>query len=88
MIKKISIAEKYVKNDDKIYIDISKIGKNKIFYDVIYKPNETNFLKTGKKLGNKIENGKMMFIYQALAAFKVWHGIQPKINNETVKILD
>ena len=77
-----------LKKDDKIYIDISKIGKNKIFYDVIYKPNETNFLKTGKKLGNKIENGKMMFIYQALAAFKVWHGIQPKINNETVKILD
>ena len=77
-----------LKNDEKIYIDISKIGKNKIFYDVIYKPSETNFLKTGKKLGHKTENGKMMFIYQALAAFKVWHGIQPEINNETIKILD
>ena len=25
---------------------------NKVFYDVIYNPRETNFLKTGKKRGN------------------------------------
>ena len=29
---------------------------------------------------------KLMFIYQALEAFKLWHGIEPKINNETLKI--
>ena len=77
-----------LKNDDKINLDISKIGNNKFFYDVIYKPNETNFLKVGKKLGNKTENGKMMFIYQALGAFKLWHGIQPDIDTEVIKILD
>ena len=77
-----------LKNEDNINLDISKVGKNKFFYDVIYKPNETNFLKTGKKLGNRTENGKMMFIYQALSAFKMWHGIQPKINTEVIKILD
>ena len=74
-----------LKNDDKIDLDI---GKNKIFYDVIYKPNETNFLKVGKKLGSRTENGKSMFIYQALASFKKWHGIQPEINREVIKILD
>ncbi len=77
-----------LKNDDKIDLDFSKVGKNKFFYDVIYKPNETNFLKVGKKLGNKTENGKMMFIYQALGAFKLWHGIQPDIDTEVIKILD
>ena len=77
-----------LKNDDKIDLDFSKVGKNKFFYDVIYKPNETNFLKVGKKLGNKTENGKMMFIYQALGAFKLWHGIQPDIDTEVTKILD
>ena len=77
-----------LKNEDKMNLDISKVGKNKFFYDVIYKPSETNFLKTGKKLGNRTENGKMMFIYQALGAFKIWHGIQPKINTEVIKILD
>ena len=77
-----------LKNEDKINLDESKIGKNKLFYDVIYKPNETNFLKVGKKMGNRIENGKSMFVYQAFAAFKIWHGIQPKINKEVIEILD
>ncbi len=77
-----------LKNDDKIDLDISNIGKDKIFYDVIYKPNETNFLKVGKKLGNRTINGKLMFVYQALGAFKIWHRIQPEINTEVIKILD
>ena len=77
-----------LKENDEINLDLSKIGKNKFFYDVIYKPNETNFLKIGKKQGNRIENGKLMFVYQALAAFNVWHGIQPEINNEVIKLLE
>jgi len=74
--------------DDKINLDFTKIGKNKLFYDVIYNPGETNFLKTGKQLGNTIQNGKLMFIYQAFLAFKLWHNVEPSINNETIKILD
>ena len=74
--------------DDKINLDFSKVGKNKLFYDVIYNPSETNFLNTGKKLGNIFENGKLMFIYQASLAFKLWHDIEPTISNETMKLLD
>ena len=74
--------------NDKLDLDFSKIGKNKFFYDLIYNPEETNFLKIGRKLGNKTENGRMMFIYQASAAFKIWHGINPKINQEIVKFLN
>ena len=74
--------------DDKMNLDFTKVGKNKLFYDVIYNPSETNFLSSGKKLGNKYENGKLMFIYQAFSAFKLWHGINPSINNETIKLLD
>ena len=74
--------------NDEINLDFSKVGQNKLFYDVIYNPHETNFLKIGKKLGNKIENGKSMFIYQASAAFKLWHGVNPELNNETFKLLD
>ncbi len=73
---------------DTIDLDFSKIGKNKLFFDVIYNPKETNFLNTGKKLGNITENGKFMFIYQASAAFEIWHGLQPKINNDVIKLLD
>ena len=77
-----------LKKEDKINLDFSKIGTDKFFYDVIYNPKETNFLKEGKKLGNKTENGKLMFIYQALLAFNVWHGIKPEINDEVINLLD
>ena len=72
---------------ESINLDFSKLGNNKLFYDVIYNPLETNFLKEGKKLGNRTENGKFMFVYQAFEAFKLWHGIEPSINNETLEIL-
>ena len=74
-------------NNEKINLDFSKVGKNKLFYDVIYNPAETNFLKEGKKLGNITENGATMFIYQASEAFKLWHGIEPAVNFETLKLL-
>ena len=74
--------------DDKIELDFSSVGNNKLFYDVIYNPSETNFLKIGKKLRNKCENGKLMFIYQAFSAFKLWHDVEPMINDETIKLLD
>ncbi len=75
-------------NNEKINLDFSSFGKNKLFYDVIYNPHETHFLKLGKQLGNMTENGKTMFIYQALEAFKLWHNIEPKVNEETYKILN
>ena len=74
-------------NNEKIDLDFSEVGKNKLFYDVIYNPPETNFLKVGKELGNITENGKTMFIYQASEAFKLWHGIEPEVNFETLKLL-
>ena len=77
-----------LKNDDQIKLDFSKTGSNKLFYDVIYNPNKTNFLSKGEELGNQTVNGKMMFIYQAQLSFKIWHGVLPKIDNETIKLLD
>tara|TARA_B100001559_G_C16491368_1_gene618577 strand:+ start:718 stop:1512 length:795 start_codon:yes stop_codon:yes gene_type:complete len=74
-------------NNEKINLDFSQVGKNKLFYDVIYNPAETNFLKEGKKLGNITENGATMFIYQAVQAFKLWHGVEPQVNFETLKLL-
>ena len=75
-------------NNEIINLNFSEIGENKLFYDVIYNPGVTNFLKEGKKLGNRSENGKLMFIYQAADAFRLWHGIEPIINNETIKFLE
>ena len=35
-------------------MDLNKFGNNKFFYDVIYNPSETTFLKEAKINGNKI----------------------------------
>ena len=74
-------------NKESINLDFSKFTNDKLFYDVIYNPAETNFLKEGKKFGNRTENGKLMFIYQAFEAFKLWHGIEPQINTNTLEII-
>ena len=74
--------------DDRIEIDFSSVGKDKLFYDVIYNSKETHFLKIGRKMGNKTENGKNMFIYQAYSAFNIWHGIQPNIDEKVTKLLN
>ena len=74
--------------DDEIKLDYENIGSNKFFYDVIYNPIQTKFLSKAKQFGNQIENGKMMFIYQAHQAFTIWHKIMPKIDDKTIKLLD
>ena len=75
-------------NNETINLDFSSLGHDKLFYDVIYNPHETNFLKKGKQLGYMTENGKTMFVHQALEAFKLWHKIEPKVNADTFKLLD
>ncbi len=75
-------------HNDEIKIDFSQIENNKFFYDVIYNPKETKFLKIAQKMGHKTENGKKMFIYQAAKAFQIWHGIQPEIEDQVIKLLD
>ena len=77
-----------LKKDDEIKLDYNDIGPNKLFYDVIYNPNQTRFLSKAKQFGNQVENGKMMFVYQAHQAFTLWHKIMPKIDDETIKLLD
>ena len=74
--------------NDEIKLNYEGIGVNKFFYDVIYNPGQTKFLSIAKQSGNQIENGKMMFIYQAHQAFTIWHKVMPKIDEETIKLLD
>ena len=77
-----------LKNSDKINLDYNKFGSDKLFYDVIYNPSKTNFLLKAKELGNQIENGKLMFIYQAQLSFKILHNILPKVDESVISLLD
>ena len=74
--------------NDEIRLNYEDIGTNKLFYDIIYNPKQTKFLSKAKQFGNQTENGKMMFIYQAHQSFTIWHKVMPKIDDETIKLLD
>ena len=75
-----------IKQNEEIKFDYSKLN-GQLFYDVIYNPSETKFLENAKKSGKKIENGKNMFIYQAMKAFEIWHGVRPEINQEISELI-
>ena len=77
-----------LKKEDNLKLDFSLISGNKFFYDVIYNPSETNFLKIGRELGNKTLNGKLMFIYQALSSFNIWHNQRPEVDENVIKLID
>ena len=77
-----------LKKNDKINIDFSNVNKKTLFYDLIYNPGETNFLKEARLRGNRTINGQMMFLNQAKEAFRIWTDITPKIDEEVIKLLN
>ena len=78
--------------NEEIKVDFSdydkNFNKNILFYDLIYNPKETVFLKKARLRGNKTINGKMMFLNQAKYAFNIWTNIMPEIDDEVIKFLD
>ena len=75
-----------IKQNEEIKLDYAKLD-GQLYYDVIYNPPKTKFLENAKNSGKKGENGKNMFIYQAMKAFQTWHGIKPEINEEVLDLI-
>ena len=76
--------------DENLNLDFTDYKNNKdtLFYDLIYNPKETSFLRDARLRGNKTKNGKMMFLWQAQIAFQIWTNICPEIDDEVVRLLD
>ena len=79
-----------LKEDENLDLEFEDYENNKdvLFYDLIYNPRETNFLKDAKLRDNRTMNGKMMFLWQAQIAFKIWTNISPIIDDEVIRLLD
>ena len=73
--------------DDEIKINFDGLKSGKIFYDTIYNPPMTNFLKKAKNNGHTIINGKLMLVYQAQKSFEYWNNVTPKVNEKFLKFL-
>ena len=52
----------------------SWIDEDKILYDLIYNPKETEFLNIGRKKGAKVKNGFTMLYFQCIDNIRIWYG--------------
>ena len=52
-----------LKENDRFGTDFIK-AENKLYYDVIYEPCDTEFSEAAKIVGNTYENGLNMFLFQ------------------------
>ncbi len=65
-------------------LDLEKLDKSAIVYDVIYNPTKTLLLQNAEKLGLKTVNGLDMLIYQGAKALEIWTDKKP--DTQTMKI--
>lgn len=54
-------------------IPYQSITSNHVMFDLVYNPEETLFLKKGKKQGAKTKNGLEMLHLQAIRAWEIWN---------------
>lgn len=52
----------------------SVIKKSGAFFDVIYNPTETLFMKKAREQGKTAVGGASMLVYQAVKAHEIWYG--------------
>ena len=65
-------------------LDLEKLDKSTIVYDVIYNPTKTLLLQNAEKLGLKTVNGLDMLILQGAKALEIWTDKKP--DTQTMKI--
>ena len=63
-------------------IDLSDLPTDTMVHDIVYAPLETELLKNARLRGNPTIDGLGMLLYQAQAAFELWHGIRPTVTPE------
>ncbi len=59
--------------DERPDLPYQLIGSHHILYDLVYNPDETLFMKSGKEQGSTTKNGLEMLILQARAGWNFWN---------------
>lgn len=60
----------------------------KLFYDMIYSPPETDFLKAARRKGHLVLNGAGMLVYQGARAFEFWTGRKAPVKEMREALLE
>ena len=58
-------------------VDVAAIKSSAVFYDLIYTPAETRFLRAATAHGHETINGETMLVAQGAEAFFLWAGVRP-----------
>jgi len=64
----------YPKTEECPPLPYEAMNERNILYDLIYNPDETLFMKQGKKYGAEVKNGLEMLLLQAFASWEFWNG--------------
>lgn len=67
----------YPKVDDMPPVELKRLPKSALVYDIIYTPEKTKLLQEAERLGHPIVNGEPMLVGQGAEAFRLWTGVQP-----------
>lgn len=62
----------YPKTDTCPDIPYQFLTSGHLLYDLIYNPDETTFMKKGKKAGANVKNGLEMLLLQAFISWEIW----------------
>lgn len=54
-----------------------RLPEGAVFFDIVYNPPETEFLKRARLEGHKAVSGLGMLVHQGAASFETWTGIKP-----------
>jgi shikimate dehydrogenase len=73
-------------NVDELPIDTSLILPRHIVADIVYNPRETKLLQLAKAKNCTTVPGLGMLIYQGVAAFTLWTGIEPPVKEMQEKV--
>ena len=66
----------YPKVDTLPRLPYNKATEDHLFYDLVYNPEETAFMKEARKYGAKTKNGLEMLYLQAEAAWAIWQDLE------------
>lgn len=73
-------------NEDALPLNESLIQPSHIVTDIVYNPRETKLLRIAKEKGCKTVPGLGMLIYQGVAAFTLWTGMVPPVEEMKAKV--
>lgn len=74
-------------NQPPLEINLEKLPKSAIVYDIVYKPLITDLLKNAQARGNQTITGIAMLAFQAALGFEKWFNHKPKIDNDLLEFL-